>query len=525
LSAGLEKAGERVPDWLRWRSGVSPEGLAVKVGALEWSYRELQEKVSALSAVVRARGIRRGDRVALLMPPSESYVALVHAVARLGAVAVPQSHRQSTPELLAQLRDSGPSLVVHDDALGAKAKELEVRERGRRPAARRWEPVSELMADSASSGLQPIVGDRLDAASPHAIVYTSGSSGAPKGVALTLSNLMWNAVSVGFRIGSSSEDRWLLCMPLFHVGGYTVLFRSVLHGSGIVLHPRFDATRVSRSLDNDGITLASFVPTMLGELLEARGGKPLNPRVRLIFLGGGQPSPQLVAAIRKRRFPVLLTYGMTETCSQVAVSDASTSAEGPAYRSVFPSEVAVIRPGTKPRVVFAEPGEVGEVAVRGPTLFRGYWRKPALTKARFRGGWFLTGDLGVLQRSQGPRRKSGGIAVLGRKEETIVSGGEKVFPAEVESALREHPAVKDAVVVGVDDARWGQMVVAVVETKAEFRGGPPSAEELSAFLGERVGRHKIPKQYRFWAALPRTPTGKTRRRDVRLLIERGEDPS
>ena len=210
---------------------------------------------------------------------------------------------------------------------------------------------------------------------------------------------MWNAISIGFRIGASPEDRWLLCMPLFHVGGYAIIFRSVLHGSGIVLHPRFDPKLVSRSLDDDGITLASFVPTMLTEVLEARGGKPLDPRVRLIFLGGGQPPAPLVAAIRKRRLPVLLTYGMTETCSQVAVSNVWMSAEGPAYQSVFPSEVAVMRPGTKGRVAFAGPGEVGEVAVRGPTLFRGYWRKPALTRARFKGEWFLTGDLGVLQPS------------------------------------------------------------------------------------------------------------------------------
>jgi len=336
---------------------------------------------------------------------------------------------------------------------------------------------------------------------------------------------MWNAISVGFRAGASSEDRWLLCMPLFHVGGYTIIFRSVLHGSGIVLHPKFDPKLVSRSLDRDGITLASFVPTMLSEVLSARGSKPLDPKVRMIFLGGGQPPAQLVAAIRKRRLPVLLTYGMTETCSQVAVSSVRMSSEGPAYQSVLPSEVAIMRPGAKSQAAFAEVGEIGEVAVRGPTLFRGYWRKPALTAARFRGEWFFTGDLGVLHPSASLHgRRASGIVILGRKEETIVSGGEKVFPAEVEAALRDHPAVKDAVVVGVDDAKWGQMVVAVVEARSEFRGDQPLPSELSAFLRERLGRYKIPKKYHFWAALPRTPTGKTRRAAVRLLLERGEHP-
>ena len=518
MRGGQERRGQGFHDWLRWRSDVSPEALALKAGALEWSYRELQKKVSALSAVLLSHGVERGGRVALLMSPSERSVALVHAIARVGAVAVPLNLRQSTPELLSQLRDSGPSLVVHDDALGAKVDDLEGR-----TAAGRWKHATDLMAESASGG-EPVLGGRLDASSPHAIVYTSGSSGAPKGVVLTLSNLMWNAISIGLRTGASSVDRWLLCMPLFHVGGYTIIFRSVLHGSGIVLHQRFDPNLVSSSLDNDGVTLASFVPTMLADVLEARGGRPLDPKVRLIFLGGGQPPAQLVAAIRKRRLPVLLTYGMTETCSLVAVSNVLESSAGPSYQAVLPSHVAVTKPGKGNGVELASPGEVGEVAVRGPTLFKGYWRKPALTRARFKGEWFLTGDLGIFQDGASKRgRPAGGIVILGRREETIITGGEKVFPAEVEAVLREHHSVKDAVVVGVDDPKWGQKVVAVVE--AETPGSRPSASELNAFLRERVGRYKVPKEYRFWAALPRTSTGKTKRAEVRLLVERGEDPS
>jgi len=525
LSARLLRRVQRVPDLLRWRSNISPDAPALKLGDVQWSYRELQEHVSALSAVLRSRAIGKGDRVAVLMRTSERFVALSHALARLGAVAVPLNHAQSTPEVLSQLRDSDPSLVVHDEALAGKAKELEGRECGRRHVTRRWERASKLMAESASGGRAPVVGDQVDASSLHSIIYTSGSSGAPKGVELTLSNLMWNAISVGLRSGTSSRDSWLLCMPLFHVGGYTVIFRSVLHGSRVVLHPRFDPRRVSRSLDDDGITLVSFVPKMLSDVLEARGADPLNPSVRCIFLGGGQPPAPLLAAIRRRRLPVLLTYGMTETCSQVAISDALSS-RGPVYHPLFPTDIAVTRPGKKGWVEIASAGEVGEIAVRGPTLFKGYWRKPSLTRARFSGEWFLTGDLGVLQPSRGRRGPAtGALVVLGRKEETIVSGGEKVIPAEVEAALREHAAVKDAVVIGVEDASWGQRVVAVVETKTGSTDDRPSAQELSEFLRERVGGFKIPKQYHFWSKLPRTPTGKTLRVAVRSALEQGENQS
>ncbi|HUH99547.1 MAG TPA: AMP-binding protein [Nitrososphaerales archaeon] len=503
------------PDWLRWRSSASPDSPAVRRGSLEWSYRELQERVSSISAALLSRGVGRGSRVALLMPPSEAYIAAVHAVARLGAVAVPINHRLSPSELHRLLTDSRPSLAIHDETFAADARKPGV------PGSVRWALAKELMEERPKDG-EHVVGDRLDTRGLHAIVYTSGSSGGAKGVQLTLANLMWNAISVGFRTSLSSVDRWLLCMPLFHVGGYAVIFRSVLYGSSVVVHPKFDAKAVSLSLDNDDVTLASFVPTMLTDVLEARGGKPLSSKVRLLFIGGGMPDHTLVAAIRLRRLPALLTYGMTETCSQVAVSRPWISRDGPSYEAVFPNEIVVTKPGSKKAVTQLPPGEVGEVAVRGPAVFAGYWRKPGVTRSRFRGDWFLTGDLGYLQVATTSRgRKAQGVVILGRKEETIVTGGEKVFPSEVEEALKEHPAVKDVVVMGLDDARWGQRVVAVLEAKAD--GASPSGPELARFLGERLAHYKLPKVYRFVPALPRTAAGKTKRAEVRALLERGDE--
>lgn len=491
-----------VTDWLRWRSGVSPRALALKEGSEETSYAALQDKVGRLAAALAARGLKRGDRLALIMPPSAAHVALVLAVARLGAIAVPLNDRQAAPELLSQLKDSRPTLVVHEGPLVTGARGVE------------FEPAADLVEESASPTLEPLDGRSLDLTATHAIVYTSGSSGAPKGVELTMSNLMWNAVSVGFWVGACPEDRWLLCMPLFHVGGYAIIFRSLLHGSCLVVHRRFDPAAVSASLDNDGITLASFVPTMLTEVLAARGEKPMPSSLRRVFLGGGQPPAALVATIRRSRLPVLLTYGMTETCSQVALSDPLESPSAQVYIPLSPSEISLVRDSRR-NLSFAEPGEPGEVAVRGPTVFKGFWRRAGLTKERFKEGWFLTGDVGVLQPEAG-----GGFLVLGRGEEMIVSGGEKVFPAEVESALREHGWVKDAVVLGVEDERWGQMVVAALEPK-EGEGRPPSESELSSFLRERIGRYKIPKRYLFVEEFPRTPTGKVRRDKVRALLSRG----
>jgi O-succinylbenzoic acid--CoA ligase len=496
---------DEAPDWLRWRAETSPLSLAVKCGGLEWSYAELDRRAGSLAAALRELRVRRRDRVAVLLPASETYLALIHAAARIGAVVVPLNHRLSAQELLVQVKDADAAAVVFEESLGKRARlDAGGTIRGR------WIEVSEL---SASSGpLEPIAGGRLDLKGPHAIIYTSGSSGSPKGVVLSLSNLMWNSVSLGFSVGASPRDRWLLCLPLFHVGGYAIVFRALLAGSGIVLHPRFEPERVLLSLRDDRVTLASFVPTMLTDVLNLRGAANA-PDLRLILVGGGKPTPDLKALVEKHGLPVTLTYGMTETCSFVALSRDWSSAEQE-YLPCFPNEVRLVEISGDRLRFAAAPGDAGEIAVRGPATFFGYWRRPALTRSRFVDGWFLTGDLGVLD-------GSGAIRVIGRKDATIVTGGEKVFPDEVESVLRSHPSIAEAVVVGIEDKRWGQMVVAVVEPKDP--GRPPSDAELKSFLSQRLGRYKIPKRYVFEDHIQRTSTGKPRRAEVLEALQKKKE--
>lgn len=483
---------EEIPDWLSSRAEAAPHSPAVECGKVAWSYSELDRHAGALAALLRSSKVGPGDRVAVLLSPSETFVALVHAASRLGAVVVPLNHRLTPAELRLQLKDAAPKVVVFERGLGLS-------ETAAGPTSE-WIEKSELQSDS----LEPLAGRLYDIRAPHAIIYTSGSSGSPKGAVLTLWNLKWNHASLAFRVGTSNEDRWLLCLPLFHIGGYSIIFRALLAGSLVVVHPRFDPSKASRSLRDDRITLASFVPTMLTDVLAASKGRRVAPSARLILVGGGRPSAELAAKVRERDLPVAFTYGMTETCSFVALSS-SVSPEGPRYLPAPPSEVVVTVPsrrGLSP----SRPGEVGEIAVRGPSVFAGYWRRPQLTRSRFLGGWFLTGDLGRLDPA------SGELLVLGREDETIVTGGEKVFPEEVESALRAHPSVSEAVVLGVEDGRWGQMVVAVIEPR---KGPHPTPAELKSFLERTLAGYKIPKKFLFRASLPRTPTGKLRKADVR----------
>lgn len=490
-----------VQDWLLWRSSLCPARLALRFERVEWSYGELQERVSAVSALLVSWGVKRGERVCLLLNPSATYVAVVHALTRIGAVTVPLNPRQSPQELKWQINHCRPSLVLFDADLSdlkGKIRDADMRE------GYKWKSSAEVSTDVA---LRPIRGGTIDTSSLHSIIYTSGSTGTPKGVEITPSNLLWNAISFGMRHGSYPSDRWLLVMPIFHVGGYAILFRSIIHGSGIVLHQRFEATDVSESLDNEGVTLISLVPTMLNELLKVHPG-PFRSSLRLIFLGGAHPPNSLLARIQERQLPVALTYGMTETCSQVATSSASTLAQRmePSYVAMFPNTLAI----KKGNAFVSRAGQSGEVVVRGPTICRGYWRNTRATSISCKGGWFHTGDAGYLD-------AGGGIVILGRKGDMIVTGGENIYPIEVEAPLLEHEAIEEAVVVGRKDPKWGQRVEAVVKAREGRR--VPSQSELNRFLAERIGGYKIPKAYHFWRSLPKTLTQKTRRERVRQLLE------
>ncbi len=458
--------------------------------------------MSRVSALLVSWGIKRRERVCLLLNPSDVYVTVIHSLTRIGAVIVPLNVRQSPSELAWQINHCKPSLALYDSDLSNIKKRIEEESEDGRFE---WKCSSDLRGDTS---LRPIRGKMMVTSSLHSIIYTSGSTGTPKGVEITLSNLLWNAISFGVRHGTSPSDKWLLVMPLFHVGGYAIIFRSVLLGSGIVLHPRFEATSVSNSLDNDGITLTSLVPTMLKELLEIHS-RPFPGSLRLVFLGGAHPSSFLLAAIRKRGIPVVLAYGMTETCSQVAISSSSQSGE-PSYLAMFPNVIAIRNAhGLVHRV-----RQVGEVIVRGPTICKGYWGNFRATSNAFKGEWFHTGDVGYLD-------ADGGVIVLGRKEDMIISGGENIYPIEVESSLLEHEAIEDAVVIGRRDEEWGQRVEAVVKIKEGFRA--PTQFELRGFLAKRIGGYKIPKAYHFWRLFPKTQTGKTKREAIREIVEGGEE--
>lgn len=485
-------------DWLAERVRATPDALALVMDERQWRYRELDSMVACYCRGLVRRCVQSGQHVAVLLANGVEYVCLIHALARLGAVLVPLNTRLTTAELQWQIEQSDCTLLIHDEAhapavaafngsVGCAVVDVKLL----------WSLGAQSLADEETT---PPGHFELDA--PQAIVFTSGTTGRPKGAVITFANHFWSATASAYRLGLSPADRWLSCLPLYHVGGLAVVFRSCLYGTAIVLHPRFELDAFSRSLDRDGITLTSVVPTMLHRLLSHRAGQAWPDSLRHILLGGAAATEELLAAARASGAPVATTYGLTEAASQVATMRPEDVLRKPGSvgKPLMFSRVRIVdRDGNA-----LPPGERGEIVVAGPTVMAGYYKNPEATAATLRNGELYTGDIGYLD-------EAGDLWLVQRRSELIISGGENVYPAEVEAVLRQHPAVAAACVVGLPDAEWGERVAALIEP---VPGATVTAAELLEHCRSRLARYKHPRLIQFADTLPQTASGKIERRTV-----------
>jgi O-succinylbenzoic acid--CoA ligase len=483
-----------MPDWLRERAAAFPGRPALIVGSERLTFGDLDRGSGVMALRLAAAGVRSGDRVAILLRNGISFALLTHGLARLGAIMVPLNTRLAASEVAWQARDSRASVMVYDDALASQA------EAARGVAELRAVPLAALLAAPAPAVAGTAAtgpGARIPLASPQGIVYTSATSGRPKGVVLSFANHWWNAMGSALNLDLLRDDCWLAPLPLFHVGGLAILWRSVIYGIPAVVHESFDAGAVNRSIDRDGVTIVSVVSAMLQRMLDERGDRPYPASLRCVLLGGGPAPLPLIERCLRLRVPVAPTYGLTETASQVA--------------TLFPSEVER-RPGSCGRPLFPTEARIDqdEILVRGPSVMLGYADRPEETARVLRDGWLRTGDLGFLD-------EDGYLYVTERREDLIVSGGENVYPAEVERVLLAHPAVEDAGVVGVPDTTWGQVVAAAVALKPAAQSGSTEAlaDAIVAFCRDHLAGYKIPKRLWFVDELPRSPAGKLLRRVLR----------
>ena len=482
-------------DWLKERAYTTPGALALLIDERHWTYGELDRLVDGYARHLLALGLAPGDKLATLLPAELPAVCLVHAAARLGLLLAPLNTRLALPELARQLAHLGNPPLVYDEATASVAALL--------AGDGQWTvPVSIFARRPPSADPFAIPPFRLDAV--QAIVFTSGTTGEPKGVMLTFANHFWSATASAYRLGVQPDDRWLSCLPLYHVGGLAVLFRSCLYGTAVVLHARFAVDAFNHSLDTQAITLTSLVPTMLYRLLPTRGQWPAS--LRLVLLGGAAAPPALLADAAAAGVAVATTYGLTEAASQVAtlLPAGVRRKPGSVGRPLLFTRVRIVDDQGRDQPA----GTYGEVVVSGPTVMAGYYENEVATARALRSGELYTGDVGYLD-------ADGDLWLVQRRSDIIVSGGENVYPAEVEEVLRRHPAVRAACVVGVPHPEWGQQVAALVAVRP---GVPITSGELLAFCREHLAGYKLPRRLRLTGELPQTASGKIARQQVQQQL-------
>lgn len=530
-SMAVAPTAHTMPDWLQRRALTHPDKPALTAPDGAWTFAELYEEVLQAAAYLEWEGVKPGDRVALLSRNSGAFAVIVHALTRLRAILVPLNLRLAPGELHAQMESAGVELLLADASDGTVWALAESALQGPRPPRRvpldGWRrgggdkssphhsAGSECGRSNQTGGLDS--GNHLiDLNAPHSIIFTSGTTGQPKGAILTYGNIWWNAVGSVMNLGLHADDTWLACLPLFHVGGLSILMRSVIYGIEAIVHERFDAARVNAAVDQGRVRLLSLVSTMLERMLDQRDGQAFPPSLRVVLLGGGPVDEPLLKRALAAGTPLIQSYGMTETASQIATlaPDDAVRKAGSAGKPLLGAELRIDAPR----------GEVGDIFVRGPVVSAGYWGHPPGAHLDAQ-GWFRTGDLGYFD-------EEGYLYIVSRRTDLIISGGENIYPAEVEAVLRAHPRVKEAAVVPRPDSKWGQVPVAFVvlspdnqtlSTEDRDRKAIPQEitgalrEQLLSFCQRRLARYKVPVAYYPIEALPRNAGGKIVRHS---LIER-----
>lgn len=483
-----------MPNFLKKRAFLTPERNAVYFENETLTFKDLYDRSYEVAGRLQALGIKRDDYIGVLLKNHLETVIILFALQLTGVKAVILNNRLTAAELVWQLQDSKACFLIHESSFFDITAEIK-------------HHLESLPTTTKESLMQtksenPIIVEEINLNDVCTIMYTSGTTGNPKGVMQTYGNHWWSSVGSALNLGFMDTDCWLCAVPLFHISGFSILMRSVIYGMPIVLHESFNVEKTMIDIKEKHVTIMSVVGTMLKRIVETLGETRLPEYFRCMLLGGGPaPLPLLEACVQKD-IPVFQTYGMTETSSQIVTlsPEYSLTKLGSAGKPLFPSQIKIEGPNgeTNPS------GEAGEIVVKGPNVTRGYLYRPDATKKSICEGWLYTGDIGYLD-------EDGFLFVLDRRSDLIISGGENVYPAEIEAVLLAHPDVADAGVTGIEDANWGQVPIAFIVKK---EGTNFSEDELREFCQKRLAKYKVPKGFYFMEKLPRNAAKKLLRRKL-----------
>ena len=500
-------------DWIDRHAAQTPARTAIRFPRRDVSYGALAELVHHLASAMAASGMARGSCAAYLGFNSPEMLAVMFACSRLGVLFMPLNWRLAGPEHRQMLEHCPPSLLFVEpqfigqtDAFKATLPPLTAVALGE--AQPGWIGYDDFLAHATGA----VPNDSgLDSATPLLICYTSGSTGKPKGVLLSQDALAWNAANCVDMHELKPEDRILTTLPLFHVGGLNNLTTPALQtGCTVVLHPKFDAEACIDAIERERITLTVLVPAQLDMMMASPRWQHADfSSLRMITTGSTIVPARIIRAVHARSVPLVQIYGATETCPIAAylkAEDAERKA-GSTGKAAAHCELRIVDDSGKD----VAPGAAGEILVRGPNVMSGYWRAPQETATALVDGWFHSGDMGH-------QDAEGYLYVDGRRKEMIISGGENIYPAEIENLLAECQDIAEASVIGRPDERWGEIVVAVIAPKTGRTLTPASVLRL---LEGRIARFKHPKEVVFVGELPKTALGKIRKEDLRRMVTPG----
>jgi fatty-acyl-CoA synthase len=485
--------------WPARRALISPDRVALVFGDRSITYAELHDRVARLADRLRVVGIGPGDRVGYLGPNHPAFVETMFATYAVGGIFVPLNFRLTASEIDYQLADSGAKLLVHGPECAATVE----------ATATAVIRVSHAAYEQMVSDGEPVANDvAVSLDDPACILYTSGTTGRPKGAVLTHGNVIWNTYNVLVCVDVAGDTVTLTSAPLFHVAALNqCLLPTFVKGGCSVLMPSWDVGKCFDLIERHRVTWMFGVTTMFAGLAQSpRFASADLSSVRNMMVGGAAVPSALTRTYLERGLTFCQGYGMTETAPGATFLEAPESAAhvGSAGVPVMFADVRCVQPDLTPVAV----GEPGEVQVRGPNVSPGYWRDPRATAQAFTpDGWLRTGDIAVLD-------ADGHYFIVDRLKDMFVSGGENVYPAEVEAAIFEHPAVLEAAVIGVPDEKWGEVGRAFVVIAADATLTLP---DLSDFLTARLARYKIPKYLDVVESLPRTGSNKVQKAPLRKL--------
>lgn len=480
-----------IQPWLAVQAEKIPGDIALLFKYRKLTFHQLYNEARRLASFLNTRGISAGSHVSVISKNPELYVLLLHALLLLRAVIVPLNTRLTAKEIAKQIEFTDCGFVIVDDDAPSLTFTDDISLIG----------ISEIFQHQNDVLYRP---DDILLDESFLFMFTSGTSDTPKCAELTYQNVFYNALASKLRLRITENDSWLLSLPLYHIGGFSIIVRSVICGIPVIIPASLRSEDIMRAINDQDPSIMSFVPTMMQRLIE-KGAVP-NPSHKTVLLGGGPIPDKLLERCSKAGWNISPTYGATETGSQIATlySDKPNN-KNSAGQAVPFTKVQIVGQNGKE----SGPSQEGEIAVKSVSLMKGYYKQKEITGQVIRNGWFFTGDYGYLD-------VNGNLFVKSRRSDLIVSGGENINPLEVEEVLRKHPAIRDVCVFPFTDNEWGEIVAAAVVIQFDAI----TSQEVEQFLSGKLASYKLPKKIFFTENLPYSEHGKLKRRKIREQFER-----